>query len=128
MGYRIIVAGVVGLHFAFLGFVLVGGFTAQRWPRLIWLHIAAVAWAIAILAVPGLVCPLTAVEDWARHGAGMRTLTGGFIHHYVEGSLYPAHFIAAAQVAVALCITSSWFIHCHRRRLDGEWSAKPTKI
>ena len=32
---------------AFIVFVAVGGLMAWRWPRLLWLHVPAVAWGLA---------------------------------------------------------------------------------
>ena len=42
--YGILVALVVALHFAFIGYVVIGGFLALAWPRTMWLHVPAVMW------------------------------------------------------------------------------------
>lgn len=108
MAYRVIVAAVVGVHFAFLAFVVVGGFVAVRWRRAIWAHLAAIAWAVAILTVPGLLCPLTVAENWGRHRAGMSSYTGGFIDRYIQGVLYPARYTPFVQATVAVVVLVSW--------------------
>jgi len=57
MGYRVLTTLVLGVHFAYLAYVVVGGFLAWRWPRTIWAHLVAAAWGLAVVAVP-LQCPL----------------------------------------------------------------------
>ncbi|MDT5229767.1 MAG: hypothetical protein QOI39_267, partial [Mycobacterium sp.] len=39
--YHVVVVVAVVLHFAFLCYVVVGGFVALRWRRTIWLHVPA---------------------------------------------------------------------------------------
>lgn len=56
MFWRILADLVVALHFAFIAFVLAGGFLARAWPRVAWLHALALAWGLWILAV-GAICP-----------------------------------------------------------------------
>jgi Protein of Unknown function (DUF2784) len=42
--YHFVVVAVVVVHFAFLGYLIVGGFIALRWHRTIWLHVPTVPW------------------------------------------------------------------------------------
>ena len=46
--YAIAAGLLVALHFAFIGYVVIGGFLALRWRRTMWLHVPAVIWAAAI--------------------------------------------------------------------------------
>ncbi len=88
MGYGWLVTTVLALHFAYVAYVVVGGFLAWRWPKAIWPHLVACAWAILI--VGGWVdCPLTWAEDWARQKAGQTPLTEGFVDRYLDNVLYP---------------------------------------
>jgi hypothetical protein len=114
--YATVVAATVFAHFLFIGYVVTGGFFALRWPHTIALHVAAVLWAIAIAA--GYVgCPLTSLERWARHHAGMQPLPPeGFIAHYLTGVLYPADWMAAVQVLVFAVVATSWVSYGWRRR------------
>lgn len=95
------------VHFAFLVYVVVGGFLAWRWPRTIILHALAAAWGLVIVlfAVP---CPLTGPEDYFRHRAGQDGLPGGFIDTYISGVIYPEQHLVLAQLAVAVCVAVSW--------------------
>lgn len=116
MGYRVVVVAVVGLHFAFLAFVVVGGYLALRWPRLIWAHLVVCAWAVVIVAAPDVLCPLTVTENWARRRAGMSSYTEGFIDRYIKGVLYPAGYTTAVQAVIGVAVLVSWILWYRRRR------------
>jgi Protein of Unknown function (DUF2784) len=121
--YEIVVAITAVLHFAFLGYLLVGGFLALRWPRTIWLHLPAVIWGIAT-TTQHLDCPLTWVERWARAKAGMAPLPpDGFMAHYITGVIYPASWVGGVQVGAFAMVTVSWGLYLwldiwHRRHRD----------
>jgi hypothetical protein len=116
VGYRLLADVVVAIHFAFLAFVVIGGFLALRRPWVIWAHLAAAGWALAIVVVPGLECPLTYAENWARARAGLGTYGGGFIDRYVENVLYPARFTPLVQALVAASVLTSWYLVIRSRR------------
>ena len=107
MGYRLLTPTILALHFAFLGFVVLGGFLAWRWPGgggRTWL---AASWGFLVIAL-SLNCPLTWAENWSRERSGQPPLTEGFIDRYITGVLYPARFTTAVQVLVALVVLGSW--------------------
>lgn len=79
---------VLLLHFSFVLFVLLGGLLLIKWPRLMWLHLPAVAWG-AWVEFSGWICPLTPLENWLRAQAGEATHTGDFIVRYLSSILYP---------------------------------------
>jgi hypothetical protein len=107
MVYRWLAIVVVGLHFCYLAYVLVGGFIAWRWPRTIYLHVAAVAWAVLIVAtrVP---CPLTWLDDALLTLGGQRPLARGFIGSYVSGVFFPTGYQDLAQGLLAALVVVSW--------------------
>ena len=80
---------VVILHLSFVLFVLFGGLFVLRWPRLMWLHLPAVAWG-AVVEFTGWVCPLTPLENALRRAAGSASYSGGFVEHYLLPLIYPA--------------------------------------
>lgn len=98
---------VVIAHFGYLVFLVLGGFLAWRWPRLIVVHVAAAAWGVAIV-VFGWLCPLTYAEDWLRRADGRPALSGGFIDTYLTGVIYPGDRITEVRLAVAVVIAVSW--------------------
>jgi uncharacterized protein DUF2784 len=118
VGYRALVTAILVVHFAYLAYVILGGFLAWRWPRAFWPHLAAAAWGIAVVGIP-LTCPLTAAEDWARQRAGEAPLTRGFIDRFVEGALYPERYTRVLQVAAGILVVGSWvgaYVWWRRRR------------
>lgn len=120
--YETVVGLTVAFHFAFIGYVLIGGFLALRWRRTMWLHVPAVIWGIAI-AAKRVDCPLTWVERWARARAGMPPLPpDGFIAHYITGVIYPAGWVVGVQVVSFAVIAVSWALYfrgnLRRRRQD----------
>jgi len=95
------------IHFAFLAYVVLGGFLAWRWPRTVWLHLAMAGWGLSTV-VFRLNCPLTYIEDWARRKAGEQGLTTGFIDTYLEGVIYPQRYAGLMQLLAGLAVVISW--------------------
>jgi hypothetical protein len=123
--YAIVVGLTVAVHFAFIGYVVAGGFLALRWRRTMWLHVPAVIWGIAI-GMKRVDCPLTGVERWARRRAGMPPLPpDGFIAHYLTGTVYPTGWLMGVQLTAFVLVAVSWALffrhfrrHTPRRRQD----------
>ncbi|MGH3521984.1 MAG: DUF2784 domain-containing protein [Mycobacterium sp.] len=114
--YQVAVAFAVVVHFAFICYLVAGGFVALHWRRSIWLHLPAVLWGIAI-TTGHLDCPLTWLERWARTKAGMAPLPPeGFIAHYITGVLYPASWAGSAPVVVFALVAASWVLYLWRGR------------
>ncbi|WP_204054925.1 DUF2784 domain-containing protein [Microbispora corallina] len=108
MIYQLVWQATMASHFLVIAYIGLGGFLAWRWPRLIWPHLAACAWALVQLT--GLVeCPLTALENWGRRAAGERGLApGGFIDTYITGVVYPREYLTQARAGVVVLILLSW--------------------
>jgi hypothetical protein len=116
--YRLLADVIAAVHFAFVGYVVVGGFIAWRWPRTIWLHLLAFGWGFSTILY-GIDCPLTYVENWARHRAGVAGLPpSGFIDNYLTGVIYPESALGLVRVLVAVCVAVSWLglVWLSRRR------------
>lgn len=108
MAYRFIADLAMVLHFAFLAYMVVGGFIAWRWPWTIWTHIATAAYGLFNVLI-GWECPLTYVENWGRDRAGDATLPAtGFIDHYLAGVIYPDQHETLVQLGVAVIVLISW--------------------
>ncbi len=121
MGYALLTRVIIGLHFAFLLYVVFGGFLAWRWPRLIWPHLAAATWGAGIV-LGVLECPLTDAENWARSQAGDEVPATGFIDRFVEGVIYPERFTGLLQALAAVVVVASWlgaYVSARRRRTPG---------
>ncbi|HEX9754065.1 MAG TPA: DUF2784 domain-containing protein [Gemmatimonadales bacterium] len=101
MGFRLLANFVVLLHAAFLLFVVAGALLVARWPRLLPVHLACVAWG-AYVELAGKICPLTPLENHFRGLAGLAGYSGGFIEQYLIPALYPARLTASVQTAIGL--------------------------
>lgn len=109
---------VMLLHFAFLVFVVVGGFLAWRWPRVLVAHVLAAGWGAAIIVFEWL-CPLTYVENWLREADGQGPLRDGFIDTYLTDVIYPGDRITEVRLAAAVVVAVSWAGLLVRRRRRG---------
>jgi hypothetical protein len=107
--FAVAVALVVAAHFAFVAYLVVGGFVALRWRWTILLHIPVVVWGVGIVTLR-YDCPLTWLEQRARRGAGMAPLPDGFIDHYITGVLYPPQDVLLAEAGVGAIVIASWIL------------------
>ncbi|MDF5755970.1 DUF2784 domain-containing protein [Spongiactinospora sp. TRM90649] len=116
MGYRILAEVTMGVHLLVLIYLALGGFLAWPRPLLIWPHLAMAAWGLASISTP-LECPLTVLENWARHRAGLAGLRpGGFIDTYLKGVIYPEEYTTLVRWVVVALILTSWTGLVMRRR------------
>ncbi len=101
--YRILADAVLGLHFAFIAFALLGGVLVRRWPRLAWLHLPAAAWAAGI-AFCGGICPLTPLENRLRAAGGETGYEGGFIENQLAALVYPGWLTREIQIVLGAIV------------------------
>ena len=94
---------VLVLHGLFILFVLLGGLIVWRRPRLGWLHLTAVAWAVWA-AWAGWICPLTPLENALRRAAGQAGYGGGFVEHYLLALIYPDGLTRGVQFGLGLFV------------------------
>lgn len=95
-------------HFAFLVFLVVGGFLAWRWPKVMYAHLAVVAWGV-LITVFSIDCPLTGPEDYFRRKAGQDPLGAeGFIDTYLTGVIYPEEYLNLVRAGVGVVVLISW--------------------
>ena len=67
---------------AYVLFVLFGGLLVAVWPRIIFVHLAAVLWAGATM-IGNLGCPVTTWEKTALRRGGREPYPEGFLQHHV---------------------------------------------
>lgn len=115
---------VVLLHFAFILFVVLGGFFALKWRRLAWLHVPAAMWG-ALIEFTGGVCPLTPLENLLRQAGGTPGYPSGFIEHYILPLIYPADLTRELQFFLGLGVVilnavaySIWFAWRKKREAN----------
>jgi hypothetical protein len=100
MVYQFLAAMVLLLHLGFILFVVAGAALVARRRGLLPLHLAAVAWGIAVEAT-GAACPLTGLENRLRLLAGSAGYAGGFVDHYLVGIVYPSGLTRELQWLLA---------------------------
>jgi hypothetical protein len=76
------------VHFLFILFVIAGGFLSYKNKAVRILHIAAVIWAVYAEISPGVICPLTALENYFAGHAGLATYKEDFITRYLVPVIY----------------------------------------
>ena len=116
MGYRVLAEATMVVHFAFLAWVVLGGFLAWLRPWAIWPHLLAAVWGLSTVLF-GFHCPLTWIEDRAREQAGSAGLERGFIDTYLTGIIYPERFAGLMQGLVAMVVAVSWAGAAYRWRV-----------
>jgi hypothetical protein len=127
MTYLLIGHAAMVLHFAFFGYVVLGGFLAWRWPRALWPHAGTAAYALGIVIVDWP-CVLTEVENWSRAATGRPVMEAGFIDFHITGTLYPPEHLMASRVVIACVVALSWagaLVLRHRRRVRDRNDAAP---
>jgi hypothetical protein len=125
MFFQVLTTVILIAHFAYLAYVVVGGFLAWRWPWTVWPHLAAAGWGLFIVTNPfGWHCPLTYAEHWSRQRAGQEGFDAGFVDRYLEGVLYPAQYTRLLQVLVAVLVATSWIVAYRRWRSGRDTGAK----
>lgn len=114
MPYELLADAIVAVHLIYLVFLIIGGFLAWRWLWMLWFHLAAVAWAVAIV-VAQVQCPLTVWERGLRRLAEGQAYPGTFIGHYIEGPVYPAGYTKVAEYVLFGVVLVSYIVLVARR-------------
>ena len=118
MAYRLLADLVLVVHFAFIVFVVAGGWLVLRRPMLAWLHLPAVVWG-ALIEFFGWICPLTPLEVFFLRRSGAAGYSGGFIEHYLSPVIYPDGLTPAMQIllgAAVVIINAALYARLWRRR------------
>ena len=123
--WRGLADGVVGLHYGYMAFLVVGGFVAWRWPKVIWAHVPAVIWAVLIVTIK-IPCPLTALQNHLRESAGQQPLSNSFINLYIRGTFYPAGQQPIAQAVLGVIVLTSWvgFVRLRQHKQPGRLAVR----
>jgi hypothetical protein len=109
--FRIAAEAVVVVHLGFILFVILGGLTLFRWPRMIWIHVPAAVWG-ALVELAGAPCPLTPLENRLRTAGNAEAYGGGFIDHYIMPIVYPPGLTREIQVVLgAVVLAVNVFIY-----------------
>jgi hypothetical protein len=103
MIYKVIADLLVGIHFAFILFVVLGGLLVLKRTWVAWLHLPCVVWGI-LIEWQDWICPLTPLEIHFRKLAGDAGYAGGFIDHYLMPLIYPAGLTPTLQIGLGISL------------------------
>jgi hypothetical protein len=103
MIYGLLADLVLLLHLAFVVFASLGGLLALRYPKVLWLHLPALAWGI-VVQWADWICPLTPLENHLRRLGGATGYQGGFIEHFVARILYPENLTIELRYLLGLLL------------------------
>jgi hypothetical protein len=103
--YQLLADVVVGIHFAFVLFVVLGGLLTVKWRRVMWLHVSAAFWG-AVVEFSGWICPLTPLEIWLRRKAGEAGYRSDFVAHYLLPVLYPQGLTRGIQIVLGVFVVA----------------------
>ncbi|MPZ60893.1 MAG: DUF2784 family protein [Propionibacteriales bacterium] len=107
MIYRWLADGVFLLHASFLIFLVVGGFLAWRWRWLIWPHLVVFGWSVAIVVID-FPCPFTGWEKSMLRRGGEEVYDGGYIQHYLDGTIWPEGSSLQVEIAAFSLVVVSY--------------------
>ena len=94
---------IVLIHFAFILFVIFGGFLAMKWRKVIWLHMPAAVWGV-LIEFYGWICPLTILENQLRRDNNNGAYSTGFIEHYIIPVIYPEGLTPEIQIILGIVV------------------------
>ncbi len=103
MIYKLLADLVMLLHFAFILFAVLGALLVMRWPRLAWVHLPAVIWAIGIEFYGGI-CPLTPLENQLRIMGSDAGYSESFIQHYLGALIYPGDITPTIGIVLGMAV------------------------
>ena len=89
---------VLAAHAAFVAFAVAGGWLALRWRWLVWLHVPAFLWGVAV-ELFGWPCPLTGLEHSLRGEPGAWS-GEDFIGRTLVSVLYPEGLTRTDQLVL----------------------------
>ena len=105
MLYLLLADLVFLIHSTFILFILFGGLTILRWPRMIWLHFPAMVWGLLII-IFRWTCPLTPLENSLLVQGGASPYTGGFLAEYLRPIIYTSGPEIPIWLAISLVLVT----------------------
>jgi hypothetical protein len=104
---------VLGLHLAFILWVIFGAMFVRTRSLLTLLHLLSLVWALLVEIFPWT-CPLTFAENWLEQRAGVVPYQGGFLLHYLNLLVYPNVPPIVLTIAAVLVFAANVAIYWNR--------------
>ena len=106
-------------HLLFIAFVIAGGLLIRKNIFILVAHLLSVAWAIYAEISPGVICPLTNLENFFAYRAGIATYKEDFITRYLVPVIYQDSITPHIQlilVAIVICINAILYWFAFRKK------------
>src|SRR3954465_8547866 len=100
MIFQTLATAVAVIHFAFIVFVIAGGFLVLRWPGMKWVHLPAALWG-ALIEIGGWICPLTILVTMLLPRAGTAGYDDRVVAHHLLHVIYPNGLTRGMAFAIA---------------------------
>jgi hypothetical protein len=104
MMYQYIADLIIVLHFGFILFVVAGGFFLRKRWWLTALHLMAMGWAVYVELSPGLICPLTDLENYFARRGGLDNYEEDFVMRYLVPVIYQDGLTPNIQYGLAAIV------------------------
>jgi hypothetical protein len=121
--YKILTELTILIHFAFIIFVVIGGFFAYRRRWLMIPHFMTILWAVYVELSPGIICPLTSLENYFALRAGIGTYEEDFVARYLVPVIYQENltpFIQYILAGIVVFVNMVAYIIIWRKYKSGE--------
>ena len=102
--YHILTEFTIIVHLLFILFVIAGGFIANKRRWLMVIHFCVLAWAVFAEISPGVICPLTALENYFAFHAGISTYKEDFITRYLVPVIYQDNVTVHIQYVLIVVV------------------------
>lgn len=116
--YQTFIELTIIIHLLFILFVIASGFIANknRWVRII--HLSSLVWAVFAELSPGVICPLTKLENYFAFHAGIAIYQQDFVSRSLVPVIYQENVSVNIQyVLVAVVIFIN--VIAYRKYLSG---------
>ena len=118
MLFRLAADALLLLHLGFILFVALGALLALRWRWLVFVHLPALGYGLAIELI-GWMCPLTPLEAVLHERALAAGVGPNGFSRFIEALIYPAGLTREFQfLLAALLLVGNLLVYLHllRRR------------
>jgi len=112
--YGLMATLVLGIHLAFILWIIFGWVVARSRPGLRWLHFASLIYGV-IIEIVSWPCPLTLLEQYLESQAGIVPYRGPFLVHYLDAVVYPD--VGEGVLISAAVVVCGANLYLHLRRL-----------
>lgn len=102
--YQILTELTIVFHLSFILFVIAGGFFANRKRWLMILHLCSIVWAVFAELSPGVICPLTQLENYFAFHAGLSTYKEDFVSRYLVPVIYQENVSVKIQYVLVMAV------------------------